>query len=149
MSAKVKSKFKTDWQVEREWLMPVKDDCLGAECTLCKKSFSIASSGLFQVRQHRETEKHKQIAATRSGTTSQTVLLHRSCNDISLSFSKKPSFSFTPEDLTLRVDVPSPTFLSVATKTLEIFSALCVRIQTCYKTMPCPQRKFDMLLNLG
>lgn len=105
MSTKVKSKFRTDWQVEREWLMPVKTDCLRAQCILCEKSFSVASSGLFQVRQHEATEKHKQIAATRSGTTSQTVLVRRSCNDSSLSLSKKPPFSFTPEDLTLRAEI--------------------------------------------
>lgn len=99
------STFKAAWQDQHDWLIPVQGQPTKAKCKLCGKEFSVANSGLGQVKQHAETEKHKQVSNTRSGTSSQRLLLPRSSDDGAISLSATPSVSFSTEEQTLRAEI--------------------------------------------
>ena len=56
-----KSKYKSKWESNRSWLKPVHESEEKAKCTLCRSEFFITNSGLYQVKKHKETAKHKKL----------------------------------------------------------------------------------------
>ena len=77
---RAKTKYNPAWQNNFDWLKPVNNDINAAKCDLCKKVIQIGNSGLTQVKQHSDTEKHKNILALKDGKTSQMTLISSDCS---------------------------------------------------------------------
>lgn len=73
------TKFKSSWLTEKDgnghkigdWLQEVKNDQYVAKCIVCTSTFKCSNSGLKQVLQHAEGQKHKDKARARFSATQQ------------------------------------------------------------------------------
>ncbi|KAL4702598.1 hypothetical protein ACJJTC_016074 [Scirpophaga incertulas] len=53
-------KYKSQWEIEHgDWLINDPQNEYNAKCKLCRITFTIASAGIGQVKQHLQTKQHK------------------------------------------------------------------------------------------
>lgn len=96
-------KYKVEWQQQYNWCRRSPAGEHSARCELCCKDFSIANSGVAQLKQHAETQGHKNIQLTRAAGTNQAVLTRERSGLVSLT--AQQSINFTPEEQQLRSEI--------------------------------------------
>lgn len=85
---KYKSKFNPDWCRLFFWVKPIIGDQHSARCFLCPKTFSIAETGIQNVKRHGQSKEHQSKEAQHCGETSQQLLVANDQQMVEVSRSK-------------------------------------------------------------
>lgn len=74
-SVKYKCKFNKEWTRLYLWLKAIPEDIFSARCSICPKTFSIAETGIGNIKRHAKSKTHQNREAISRGETSQQILV--------------------------------------------------------------------------
>ena len=74
---KGKAKYRKEWEKDFKWIDSVREDEFKANCTVCRRQFSVSHGGLTDVKQHASGEAHKKNETQRRSQGALTQFLVR------------------------------------------------------------------------
>ena len=74
---KRQTKYRAEWEKEYVWLESIRNDVYKANCTVCRRLFSISHGGVNDVKQHAAGENHKKNEKQRRSQGALTQFLVR------------------------------------------------------------------------
>ena len=70
-------RYRADWGKEFDWCRMVHNDCFAAECTLCRRTFSVAHGGRSDVVQHSKKDCHQKALRAANTARIQTFFVRK------------------------------------------------------------------------
>ncbi|MEQ2297326.1 hypothetical protein AMECASPLE_033662 [Ameca splendens] len=82
-------KYRVEWEKEQAWLESVHNNSYEAHCTVCRRTFSVAHGGQWDVKQHASSNGHiRNMRDNRTRGTLDQFVLHQATPEADVVYKK-------------------------------------------------------------